>query len=591
MTEDLEARLSGLDGERPLPPELAARLETALVAAVAGGLVAEPPLIAEETIALDGPRPLPAHVRTRLEGALLVSRRRRLVPARAMQAVLAVAAVLALVVASVGLLGRFGPSGRGHEVTAAGPTGSTPSSAPATTAPASPFELAAPATTSSSTAGPAAPRSSVPLPPARGAVPASPGPNGGGVTTTATSPPATTTNTTNNNNNTSTNTTGPAGSAPAPGGAGPASPGSQSSPDPGPEPPYATPEAPSTTGAPSAAAPANPGPHRNATPAPPSGPALRIGVLGGDSQQEAGFRAYVDVLNSSGGVRGRPLEIVPVTAGSRTAGTIATVNLSPRPVASPGGAPNWVTGPLLETLTATEDLLPGGGRVFSFSSVPERQGHLVADAVFPQPAPAASAVIYTALDGPLAGPVPQAIESVLVGRGVRVTIEAYDPAHPPAQLRSADAAFLSLDTAAAQAWLRQAGKAGYSPGRGIAGIFSLADPALLPDLPEGTQVVSPYSAPSGNEGEAIRSGAGSTAAAVLHGWATAKNLAVALWRTGADQPDGVQAALEGLSGYDSGLAPPYETRSGTRSRTPEGIVLKVHSGAFVAQGAFRRDLH
>ena len=102
MTEDLEARLSGLGGERPLPPELAARLETALLAAIAGPERAEPALVAEAAVALDGPRPLPAEVQARLEAALLS--RRRPLPARAMQAVLAVAAVVALVVASVGLL-------------------------------------------------------------------------------------------------------------------------------------------------------------------------------------------------------------------------------------------------------------------------------------------------------------------------------------------------------------------------------------------------------------------------------------------------------------------------------------------------------
>ena len=48
-------------------------------------------------------------------------------------------------------------------------------------------------------------------------------------------------------------------------------------------------------------------------------------------------------------------------------------------------------------------------------------------------------------------------------------------------------------------------------------------------------------------------------------------------------------ALEGLTGWSSGLAPPYETRSGSRTRTPEGVVFAVQSQAFVAQGGFRRD--
>ncbi|MGH9040722.1 MAG: hypothetical protein ACRDZ3_10890, partial [Acidimicrobiia bacterium] len=114
---------------------------------------------------------------------------------------------------------------------------------------------------------------------------------------------------------------------------------------------------------------------------------------------------------------------------------------------------------------------------------------------------------------------------------------------------------------------------------------------LLADLPEGARVVSPYLVPGGAEGDAIRSGAGSPSAGVLHGWNTAKVLAVALWRSGADTPEETITALEAMTGYDSGLAPPYETRPGTRSRTPEGVVFEVRSGAFTPQGAFRRDPH
>jgi hypothetical protein len=314
---------------------------------------------------------------------------------------------------------------------------------------------------------------------------------------------------------------------------------------------------------------------------------MRLGVVGGDPAQEAGFRAYVDLLNRNGGVRGRTLELVPAGPESPARGALATVNLSTRPIASAGGAPGWAAGPVLETLTATEDLLTG--RVFSFASPPERQGHLVADAVFPEAAPGATAAIYSALDGPLAGPVPRAIEAVLAKRGVKAVVVAYDPAKPPAGLVPADAAFLSLDTAAAKAWLGQARRSGYSPRRGVAGIYSLFDPALLPDLPEGARMVSPYVVPAGSEGEAIRSGAGSPSAAVLHGWATAKSLAVALWRSGADTPEATQAALQDLAGYDSGLAPPYETRPNSRSRTPEGVVYETRSGTFNVQGGFRRD--
>jgi substrate-binding family protein len=369
--------------------------------------------------------------------------------------------------------------------------------------------------------------------------------------------------------------------------------------DPGPPPPFASPSSPAASSdqAPAAAtAPAAPGSSggessspapRSAAP-PASGPALRIGIVGGDAAQEAGFDAYLDLLNREGGVRGRPLQAVPVGPGAVDASTIATVNLSTRPLATPGGAPGWAGGAVLETLTATEDLLPAGGRVFSFASVPERQAHLAVDAVFPDAAPGADAVVYVAADGPYGGKVADAFRTLLVAKGVTVKTVVYDPARPllPA---TEDAAFVSLDPPAAAAFARQARESGYRPARGIAGVASLFDPAVLGDLPEGARVVSPYVVPGGAEGDAIRSGAGGTSAGVLHGWNTAKVLAVALWRSGADSPDETVAALEGMAGYDSGLAPPYETRPQTRSRTPEGVVFEVRSGAFIAQGTFRRD--
>ncbi|MGH9010149.1 MAG: ABC transporter substrate-binding protein, partial [Acidimicrobiia bacterium] len=389
-------------------------------------------------------------------------------------------------------------------------------------------------------------------------------------------------------------TTEPTGGAPAP-----------ASSDPGPAPPFYNSPSPGdsaapavTSGPPSAASPeggsqdaAPPNQSQKSTSPAPAGPALRVGIITGDAAQEAGFRAYVSRLNQAGGVRGRSIELVRVTPGAPAANTIATVNLSSQPVAGPGGAPGWATGPLLETLTATEDLLATHGAVFSFASPPERQGHLAADALFPSDAGAGTtAVIYVPpAPGPLRDAVPEAIKAVLKQRNVtNVQVVTYDPAAGKA-LTAADAAFVSLDPAAAQAWVAQAKAEGYRPPAGVAGIYSLADDTLAPDLPEGARVVSPYVAPAGDEGQAIRSAGAGTSAPVLHGWATAKSLAAAMWRTGADTPAEVQAALEGLAGWSSGLAPPYETRSGTRSRTPEGVVFVVQSQAFVAQGGFRRD--
>ncbi len=584
MAEDLT--LAGLDAPRPLPPALRDRLEAALLAAAGSpagvATVGEEDQAApsEDPLALDAPRPLPPAMRGRLESAVLAATGARPAAARWgawSRPLLAVAAVLALLLGSVAVLNLGGRSQR--DVTAAGPEATSPSTAPPVAGPEAGFPL----TTGNSTAQQrAAPPTSRPAPQGRST--SSP-------TTVPTTPPATEPRL----------ASPPAGGgdpepAPTPQGTG-TGPEAQ---DPGPPPPFASPSspAPSSDQAPAAMAPAAPGSQGGSAPPPPrsspppaSGPALRVGFVGGDAAQEAGFRAYVALLNREGGVRGRPVEAVPVAPGAVDSSTLVTVNLSSRPVATPGGAPGWVGGALLETLTATEDLLPAGGRVFSFASVPERQAHLVVDAVFPDAAPGARAVVYAATDGPYAGKVAAAFRQILTAKGVTVTTVVYDPDQPPALLPTAaeDAAFVSLDPPAAAAFARQARESSYRPARGIAGVASLFDPAVLGDLPEGARVVSPYVVPGGAEGDAIRSGAGGTSAAVLHGWTTAKVLAVALWRSGADTQQEALAALEGMAGYDSGLAPPYETRPQTRSRTPEGVVFEVRSGAFAAQGAFRRD--
>ncbi len=584
MAEDLT--LTGLDAPRPLPPALRDRLESALLAAAGAGPlvvdVREP--AADDALALDAPRPLPAPLRSRLESALLAGAGagapegdvltaagpsgagpRR--PAAWWRPLMAVAAVLALLLGSAAVLDLTGRGTDERDLTAAGPEATTPSS---TIPPAGP-EVVIPSTTTGPPA--AVPTTSRPAPQSRTSAPP---------TTVPSAPPAV--------------ALPPGGGepAPAPEGTG-TGPEAQ---DPGPPPPFASPSSPATSSdqAPAAAtAPAapsqggaSPSPAPRSAAPPASGPALRIGVVGGDAAQEAGFEAYLAVLNREGGVRGRPLEAVPVGPGTVDPSTIATVNLSTRPLSTPGGAPGWAGGAVLETLTATEDLLPAGGRVFSFASVPERQAHLAVDAVFPEAAPGADAVVYVAADGPYAGNVADAFRSLLAAKGVTARTVVYDPARPllPA---TEDAAFVSLDPPAAAAFARQARESGYRPVRGIAGVASLFDPAVLGDLPEGARVVSPYVVPGGAEGDAIRSGAGSTSAGVLHGWNTAKVLAVALWRTGADSASETVAALEGMAGYDSGLAPPYETRQETRSRTPEGVVFEVRSGAFVAQGTFRRD--
>ena len=572
---DAEPSLAGLDAERPLPAELQARLEAALLAAVAEGL----PVPADGE-PLDAPRPLPEPLRARLESALLaeaaastdstvvpLERKRRKVVAWWS----AVAAVLVLLLGVAGLA-NIGDGGSGKVEVANAPTtttAETPASLPSEAGvspevpPTAPLAPASTATTRNSRP-PVRPSPTTTVPPQ------------------VAGPPQTT----------PTTTPAPASSQPAPteSGRGPAPPFYDStSPSGDAANPPAMTSQPASPGSGQQGAAPNEGQKSNSPATTATGPALRVGIVAGDAAQEAGFRAYVNRLNQNGGVAGHAIELVPVGPGSPAANTVATVNLGLQPVAGSGGAPSWATGPLLETLTATENLLRGDGAVFSFASPPERQGHLAADALFPSEAPGKKAAIYVpAAAGPLRDVVPEAIKAVLKERKVNVEVVTYDPGadHP---LVPADAAFVSLDPATAKAWVAEAKSANYRPAAGVAGIYSLFDETLLADLPEGARVVSPYVVPSGTEGQAIRSEAGGTSASVLHGWATAKSLAAAIWRTGADTAAEVQAALEGLAGWSSGLAPTYETRPGTRSRTPEGVVFRVQSQAFVPDGGFRRD--
>ena len=648
MADDLERRLAGLDGPRPLPPAVRARLEATVLATTSAPAPATPagePMPVHESpaeraeplstpVPLDSPRPLPSPLRARLEEAVLAAAtagptsvapagpgargvpevpgargvpevpvpggrgstaptatlrpgvRSRRSSARYVRA-LSAAAVLALVLGVVATLGdRIGPGQRddGREVAVGGPSTATTGdlgtstvpgdSATVTTATGAVDRTAPPSASTPGTSRPGLPANITTTP---GQVGASSGPD-----TTSSSPAPVGHDSPG----------GPAASNrperedPPARSTGPDAGTEADSDDPGPAPPYArqgddaSDEAPAAT-----ASPAPPGRSQSPSGGPSRAP-LRIGIVGGDPAQEAGFRAYVELLNRAGGVRHRAVELVAVGPGKPAGGVLATVNLSPRPISGNGGPPSWATGPVLETLTATEPVLTG--RVFGFSSPPERQGHLVADVVFPQRAPGARAVIYRAADGPLADAVPRAIERVLAERGVKVTIEPYDPDKPPL-LQPADAAFLSLEPGAARSFLRQAEETKYAPARGMAGVYSLFEPSLLTHLPEGSRVVSPYVVPPGEESEAIHHSAKGTGVGVLHGWATAKSLAVALWRSGAQTPDQVTSALEGLTDYDSGLAPPYEVRPGTHSRTPEGATHEVRSGAFSRTGGFRRD--
>jgi hypothetical protein len=103
MTDPIERELRGLDGDRPLPPDLYARLEGALLEdADARGGGADDLTTAFGT--LDAPRPVPASTRAALEQALIGApsshRRTRVFVGIAAAALLVVGSVAALRVAT-----------------------------------------------------------------------------------------------------------------------------------------------------------------------------------------------------------------------------------------------------------------------------------------------------------------------------------------------------------------------------------------------------------------------------------------------------------------------------------------------------------
>lgn len=349
----------------------------------------------------------------------------------------------------------------------------------------------------------------------------------------------------------------------------------------GPAPPFAFPGAPDAAESAPLGAPGDTG----GEPPPPRSP-LRVGLVGGDPAVVDGFRAYVDLLNDQGGVRQREIKIAKTSAESPAQGTVATVNGSGDVIADEDGAPDWVEGPLFEAPDLRETLLHGA--VFSFTSVWERQAHLAALAAFPEPSGGDTAVIYRRGTEPFGDRVPDAYREALEDREVSVLEMEYDPEVPV--FTPTDAAFLALDAQDAARFFADARAVGYAPDRGFWGVGALFDEARLEDFSEDLHLASPYSVGDEAELDAVRERSDRPVDVdVLHGWITAKSLAVAIWESDAETPRQVRRAIRNLEGYENGFMPPYEVREGTNSRTPEAIVLGVADGQFVEEGGFETD--
>lgn len=306
---------------------------------------------------------------------------------------------------------------------------------------------------------------------------------------------------------------------------------------------------------------------------------IRVGLSGPDNAVAAGFRAYMNTVNSQGGVGGsRQVQTVNPSSG----GLMATVSTSLAGPLDPRSA-----GPRLEGPAASEGALRSD--TFAFSSAPERLGHLLADALYPEAKPGVAVALFTGT-GVFDEIVPAAVETALREKGIVATRVATRDGRP-GQWPDAEVAVLSMNGEDARRWLASASGRGYKPARGVAGLWGVADPAFAKELPEGSIVVTSYGTPRADEAQAMSDAAGGTPSfGFTHGWATAKALALALWQSGAGTPEELTRALAAFPQDDlGGLIAPYRVRPGTNSRTPEGLVLQVRSGTFVAQGGFRAD--
>ena len=306
---------------------------------------------------------------------------------------------------------------------------------------------------------------------------------------------------------------------------------------------------------------------------------IRVGLSGPDNSVAAGFRAYMKTVNSQGGIGGsRPVE----TVNPSSDGLIATVSTSLAGPLDPRSA-----GPRLEGPAANESRLQGD--TFAFSSAPERLGHLLADALYPTARPGAAVAVFTGT-GVFDEVVPAAVEVALREKGImatRVTTRDGRPDRWP----EAEVAVLSMHGEDARRWLAAASAEGYRPERGVAGLWGVADPAFAKELPEGSIVLTSYATPRAGEARAMSDAAGGPPSfGFVHGWATAKALALALWQSGAGSAEELTRALAAFPQDDlGGLIAPYRVRGGTNSRTPEGLVLQVRGGTFIPQGGFRAD--
>lgn len=301
---------------------------------------------------------------------------------------------------------------------------------------------------------------------------------------------------------------------------------------------------------------------------------IPIGVVSNDTTDIAtGFRAYLATVNAAGGIDGRQLVTVDGNAG------VTTVNL--------GSIPRLdaMKGTVFETVFHPQGVLRGP-LVVSLSSPLERQARLAVAAAYPKSDSGARVALYADTTDMWGGAVSDAFQHELEARGVRVVRVLFNRS-APAYVPGVDAAFLALQPGDVAAWVKGTSSA---PPKGVWGIASAFDDRLARTGEKlSLRVLSPYRPIAGEEATALRNSLSDHAltAGAVHGWVTAKAVVDLLRHNGGTTI--TETDLNRLIGWDSGWAPPFELRPGTRERTPEAIVLRPVDGRFVSEGTFQRS--
>jgi hypothetical protein len=118
----------------------------------------------------------------------------------------------------------------------------------------------------------------------------------------------------------------------------------------------------------------------------------------------------------------------------------------------------------------------------------------------------------------------------------------------------------------------------------------MSRPTSWSDAKDKVRFISPYSLAKTTEAHYLTEATERPIGAdLIHGWVTAKMIAVAVWRSGATTRDELAQSMRAMTSYVNNFAPAYHVRGGTNARIPDGILYEMTAKGLVARGNFRTD--